>query len=263
MDFPSAHSSTAAHIEPFLTDDNPSCNNSNWEVYITGSVDPNDILVSEDTLITTQLSNAPWLDYIIRFQNTGNDTAFTVKILNPIDTFKLNISSIEFVNASHPVNLNWINYQRNMEFKFENILLVDSNTNEPLSHGFVRYRIQPKTNLNVGDSITNFAAIYFDFNEPVITNTAKTIIVLPTGLASATPTRSKLHIFPNPTENTLNISGIQLENGKAQLRLTDIYGKLIFEKTITSITTTLETNNLSSGIYLIQSGELRATFVKQ
>ncbi|MBK7683878.1 MAG: T9SS type A sorting domain-containing protein [Bacteroidetes bacterium] len=254
---------SSAHIEPYLTDDNPSCNNSNWEVYTTGSFDPNDILVSEDTLTTTQLSNAPWLDYIIRFQNTGNDTAFTVKILNPIDTNKLNISSIEFVNASHPVNLNWINYQRNMEFKFENILLVDSNTNEPLSHGFVRYRIQPKTNLSAGDSITNFAAIYFDFNEPVITNTAKTIIVLPTGLTSATPVRGKLHVFPNPTENTLNISGIHLENGKAQLRLTDIYGKLIFEKTITSIATTLETNTLSSGIYLIQSGELRGTFVKQ
>jgi hypothetical protein len=254
---------SSAHIEPYLTDDNPSCNNSNWEVYTTGSFDPNDILVSEDTLTTTQLSNAPWLDYIIRFQNTGNDTAFTVKILNPIDTNKLNLASIEFVNASHPVNLNWINYQRNMEFKFENILLVDSNTNEPLSHGFVRYRIQPKTNLSAGDSITNFAAIYFDFNEPVITNTAKTIIVLPTGLTSATPVRGKLHVFPNPTENTLNISGIHLENGKAQLRLTDIYGKLIFEKTITSIATTLETNTLSSGIYLIQSEELRATFVKQ
>jgi hypothetical protein len=147
-------------------------------VYTTGSFDPNDILVNEDTLTTTQLSNAPWLEYIIRFQNTGNDTAFTVKILNPIDTNKLNLSTFEFVNASHPVNLNWINYQRNMEFKFENILLPDSNSNEPLSHGFVRYRIQPKTNLSAGDSITNFAAIYFDFNEPVITNTAKTIIVL-------------------------------------------------------------------------------------
>ncbi|MBK7965373.1 MAG: T9SS type A sorting domain-containing protein [Bacteroidetes bacterium] len=254
---------SSAHIEPYLTDDNPSCNNSNWEVYTTGSFDPNDILVNRSDFTTTELSASPWLEYIIRFQNTGNDTAFTVKILNPIDTNKLNISTIEFVNASHPVNLNWINYQRNMEFKFENILLVDSNTNEPLSHGFVRYRIQPKTNLNVGDTIPNFAAIYFDFNEPVITNTAKTIIVLPTGLASATPARGKLHVFPNPTENTLNISGIHLENGKAQLRLTDIYGKLILEKTITSITTTLETNTLSSGIYLIQSGELRVTFVKQ
>ncbi|MBK9321331.1 MAG: T9SS type A sorting domain-containing protein [Bacteroidetes bacterium] len=254
---------SSAHIEPYATDDNPSCNNSNWEVYTTGSFDPNDILVNEDTLTTTQLSNAPWLEYIIRFQNTGNDTAFTVKILNPIDTNKLNLSTFEFVTASHPVNLNWINYQRNMEFKFENILLPDSNTNEPLSHGFVRYRIQPKTTLTAGDSITNFAAIYFDFNEPVITNTAKPSIILPTGIASASPAQGKLHVFPNPAENSINISGIQLENGKAQLRLTDIYGKLILEKTVTTITSTLETNQLANGVYLIQSGGMRATFVKQ
>ncbi len=245
---------SSAHIEPYATDDNPSCNNSNWEVYTTGSFDPNDILVNEDTLTTTQLSNAPWLEYIIRFQNTGNDTAFTVKILNPIDTNKLNLSTFEFTNASHPVNLNWINYQRNMEFKFENILLVDSNTNEPHSHGFVRYRIQPKTTLTAGDSITNFAAIYFDFNEPVITNTAKTIIILPTGISSASPSQGKLHVFPNPAENSINISGIQLENGKAQLRLMDIYGKLILEKTVTTTTSTLETNQLSNGVYLIESG---------
>jgi hypothetical protein len=252
-----------AHIEPYLTDANPTCNNSNWEVYTTGSFDPNDILVNEDTLTPTQLSTSPWLEYIIRFQNTGNDTAFTVKILNPIDTNKLDISSIEFVNASHPVNINWINYQRNMEFKFDNILLPDSTTNEPLSHGFVRYRIQPKTTLNAGDSITNFAAIYFDFNEPVITNTAKTIIVLPTGLATTNPSPGKLLVFPNPAENSISISGIQLENGKAQLRLMDIYGKLILEKTISETTANLETDQLANGVYLIQCGGSRATFVKQ
>ncbi len=254
---------SSAHIEPYATDDNPSCNNSNWEVYTTGSFDPNDILVNEDTLTTTQLSIAPWLEYIIRFQNTGNDTAFTVKILNPIDTNKLNLSTFEFTNASHPVNLNWINYQRNMEFKFENILLPDSNTKEPLSHGFVRYRIQPKTTLTAGDSITNFAAIYFDFNEPVITNTAKTSIILPTGIASASTAQGKLHVFPNPAENSINISGIHLENGKAQLRLTDIYGKLILEKTVTTTTSAIETNQLANGVYLIQSGGMRVTFVKQ
>jgi hypothetical protein len=254
---------STVHIEPYLTDDNPSCNNSNWEVYTTGSVDPNDIIVSEDTLTTTLLSTAPWLEYIIRFQNTGNDTAFTVKILNPIDTNKLDISSIEFVNASHPVNINWINYQRNMEFKFENILLPDSNTNEPLSHGFVRYRIQPKTTLNAGDTIPNFAAIYFDFNEPVITNTAKTIIVLPTGLSNTNPSPGKLFVFPNPAENSVSISGIQLENGKAQLRLMDIYGKLILEKTISETSANLEVDQLAKGVYLIQSGGNRATFVKQ
>ncbi len=254
---------SSVHIEPYSLDANQSNNNSTWAEYTDSSLFPNNILVNEDTLTTTQLSNAPWLEYIIRFQNTGNDTAFTVKILNPIDTNKLNLSTFEFTNASHPVNLNWINYQRNMEFKFENILLVDSNTNKPLSHGFVRYRIQPKTTLTAGDSITNFAAIYFDFNEPVITNTAKTSIILPTGIAAASPSQGKLHVFPNPAENSINISGIQLENGKAQLRLTDIYGKLILEKTVTTTTSTLETNQLANGVYLIQSGGMRATFVKQ
>ena len=252
-----------AHIEPYLTDANPSCNNSNWELYTTGSFDPNDIIVNRSDFTTTELSASPWLEYIIRFQNTGNDTAFTVKILNPIDTNKLDISSIEFVNASHPVNINWINYQRNMEFKFENILLPDSNTNEPLSHGFVRYRIQPKTTLNAGDSITNFAAIYFDFNEPVITNTAKTIIVLPTGLPGTNTSPGKLLVFPNPADSKINISGIQLENGKAQLRLMDIYGKLILEKTITETSANLETDQLAKGVYLIQCGGSRATFMKQ
>lgn len=250
-------------IDPFFSDDDQSNNTNSWSVQVTGSFDPNDILVDKAIITTTQLSANPWLEYIIRFQNTGNDTAFTVKILNMIDTNKLDISSIEFLNASHPVNINWINYQRNMEFKFENILLPDSTTNEALSHGFVRYRIQPKTNLIAGDTIPNIAAIYFDFNEPIITNTAKTIIVLPTGLEGANTTPGKLLVFPNPAENSINISGIQLENGKAQLRLMDIYGKLILEKTISETTAKLETNQLAKGVYLIELGGRRATFVKQ
>ena len=254
---------SSVHIEPYITDVNPSCNNSNWEVRTTGSYDPNDILVSEFSFTTTQISNSPWLDYYIRFQNTGNDTAFTVKILNPIDTNKLDISSIEFVNASHPVNINWSKLQNSMEFKFENILLPDSITNEALSHGLLHYRIRSQSTLNAGDTIKNFAFIYFDFNEPVITNTAKTIIVLPTGLAGTSSAPGKLLVFPNPAENSISISGIQLENGKAQLRLMDIYGKLILEKTITETTANLETDQLAKGVYLIQSGGSRATFVKQ
>jgi len=253
---------SSVHIDPYNSDVNQSNNNANWEVFTIGSFDPNDILVSNDTLTTSQLNSSPWLDYIVRFQNTGNDTAFTVKILNPIDTNKLNISTIEFVNSSHPVNLNWINYQRNMEFKFDNILLPDSNVNEPLSHGFVHYRIKPKPNLVVGDTIKNFAAIYFDFNEPVITNTAQTVIVSPTGLSSLS-SLEKLAVYPNPAQSKININGIKLENGKAQLRLFDLCGKLIFEKNITTSTPEVDVQYLPAGMYLLQSGTQRATFVKQ
>jgi hypothetical protein len=252
---------SVVYIQPLSTDDDPTNNNSNWEVFTTGSFDPNDILVNKIKLTTTELSTSPWLDYLIRFQNTGNDTAFTVKILNPIDTNKLDISTIEFVNASHPLNLSWINYQRNMEFKFDNILLVDSNMNEPLSHGFVQYRIKPKTNLLVGDTIKSQAAIYFDFNDPVITNFAETIIILPTGLSSAS-TRNKLIVFPNPTESKINIQGIPLTNGKASVSILDIYGKQILEQTINDSSTEIEISKLASGLYLIQAGSLRTSFVK-
>ncbi|HNR21331.1 MAG TPA: hypothetical protein PKL45_15215, partial [Bacteroidia bacterium] len=117
-------------IEPIANDYNVYCNYAGATSVVTGSVDPNDILVNEDTLTTTQLATQPFLDYTIRFQNTGNDTAFTVKIINPIDTNKLELNSIEFVNSSHPVKLKWVNYNKNMEFLFENILLPDSNINE-------------------------------------------------------------------------------------------------------------------------------------
>nr|MBP9082667.1 hypothetical protein [Bacteroidia bacterium] len=169
---------SSARIEPVSGDANPACNYSDWDVIVIGSFDPNDILVSDETLTTTQLAGQPFLEYIIRFQNTGNDTAFTVNILNPIDIKKLNLNSFEFVNASHNVELNWRSWENNMEFKFNNILLPDSNINELLSHGYVRYRIQPKTNLVAGNFINNNAGIYFDFNDPVLTNTAVTNIVL-------------------------------------------------------------------------------------
>jgi hypothetical protein len=149
-----------------------------------------------------------------------------------------------------------------MEFKFDNILLPDSNTNQVLSHGFVHYRIKPKTNLNAGYKILNKAAIYFDFNEPVITNTAKTVIVAITGLASQS-SLGKLLVYPNPAQSIININGIKLENGKAQLRIFDICGKILLEKIITTESPNIEIQNLPSGMYLLQTGDQRATFVKQ
>lgn len=170
--------SSIAKIEPVINDQNPADNYAFWRHLTTGSVDPNDILVDKDSITTEELMTSPYLDYIIRFQNTGSDTAFTVKILNPIDTFKLDLMSLEIISSSHSFNLNYIP-EGNLEFKFEDVLLPDSNINEPESHGFVRYRIQPKTSLAVHDSVTNYAAIYFDYNLPVITNTALTKIVYP------------------------------------------------------------------------------------
>jgi len=95
----------------------------------------------------------------------------------------------------------------------------------------------------------------------VITNKAETIIVLPTGLSSAS-SRKKLIVFPNPTESKINIHGIPLINGKASISILDIYGKQVLAQTINESTTAIEISKLVAGLYLIQAGTLRTSFVK-
>jgi len=64
-------------------------------------------------------------------------------------------------------------------FEMRNIMPLDSNVNYLASTGFIRFTMQPKNNVVAGDNIPNKAAIYFDYNAPVITNTAITQIKNP------------------------------------------------------------------------------------
>ena len=132
------------------------------------SYDPN--LIEEKTGYTAEgyFSDGQILDYTIYFQNTGNATAENVTIENVLST-DFNVSSIELINASHPmyysVSSNAIN------FYFDNIQLPDSSTDYVASMGFVTYRIAPQTGLEHGHIVENNAQIYFDFNEAIVTNT--------------------------------------------------------------------------------------------
>ncbi|MEO8150101.1 MAG: hypothetical protein ABI723_20860, partial [Bacteroidia bacterium] len=163
-------------INPVVGDTFPGDNYGSWKVFVTGSIDPNDKLVSDSLITITQLASYPNLDYIIRFQNTGNDTAFSVRVLDNIPT-DLDITSFQLIASSHSYKLTYEAHSRLMTFAFDNILLPDSNINELGSHGFIRYRIKPVTSLKAGDTIKNNAFIYFDNNTPVQTNEAQTKIV--------------------------------------------------------------------------------------
>jgi hypothetical protein len=242
------------HIEPLSGDANPVCNQSLCEVFTIGSFDPNNIIVDEDTLMTTQIPNPPYLEYLIQFQNTGNDTAFTVNVLNPIDTSYLDLTTLDFVTASHPVTLTWIPWEKNMQFLFKNILLPDSNVNEGASHGFIRYRIKPKATLLAGDSISNYAAIYFDFNDPIITNTAVTHIVLSTSLHEVSAIYDHLLVYPNPANSTLTIVTDKLLSSESKLIVYDVTGRTLFSYLITATSTNhnIDISSLSRGIYFVQ-----------
>jgi hypothetical protein len=155
-----------------------------------------------------------------------------------------------------------------MEFLFENILLPDSNASEPQSHGFVKYRIKPKTSLLAGDSVTNKAYIYFDFNAPVETNTATTKIILPTSINELTKGSGQLALFPNPAKDELNI---QINTSKANNLITvsifDVLGNTVLSKQSATANCKLPTAHFSKGIYFVEvkTGKevYRAKFVKE
>jgi hypothetical protein len=255
-------------ILPYAGDANTICNVSSWEVYVTGSVDPNAILVDRDTVLTTELSSPPYLDYIIYFQNTGNDTAFNARVLNNIPQ-TLNVNSFEFVASSHPVNINYSAASRLFTFTFDNINLPDSGANEPASHGFIRYRIKPVSTLLVGDSIKNNAFIYFDFNQPVLTDTAVTEIILPTGEEEFKVQSSKFKVFPNPSKDEVTVRGYSLTGKKAEVKIFDLFGREVLKMEVggQKSEVRIDVSRFSQGVYIIelQTGEkvLRGKFLKE
>ncbi|MBK6994716.1 MAG: VCBS repeat-containing protein [Lewinellaceae bacterium] len=166
--------------------------------------DPNDKLVNRPTLPPEYLPQENELEYTIRFQNTGNDTASTVRIRDTLD-YWLDMSSFQPLGASHPYRceLNWDFH--GVEFVFENIALPDSNVNEPQSHGFVSFSIFPFPGLPEGGLLSNRVDIYFDQNPAVSTNRVETIVQFPVDLKPETQASRGILIFPNPTTGTINV----------------------------------------------------------
>jgi uncharacterized repeat protein (TIGR01451 family) len=242
--------SFSAVIYPVQGDMVPSDNYDDLFQTATNSFDPNDKWVNHDTLSPTQVTQAEYLNYRIRFQNTGTDTAFTVAVRDTLDQ-NLDWSSLQMINASHNYTLSTRGGNA-LEWRFENILLPDSNTNEPQSHGYIFYRIKPKTNLALNDSIANTAAIYFDFNPPVITNTAYSEVALPVSISENT-LDAALDIFPNPNNGEFTVQFSSARSGSYNFELTDISGRVIYSqhfnhKTQTHLRPSLK---LASGIYLL------------
>lgn len=194
-----------AEITPIAGDETPVNNVFDIRQIARGSFDPNDKQERNGGFFTTQqLAAGEDFTYTIRFQNTGTDTAFNIVVRDTLDA-KLDPSSISLVGTSHPFRFSIVN-NKYLTWTFENILLPDSNNNEPQSHGYISYRIKPKSSIAESDTIRNSASIYFDYNLPVKTNTQLTIVRPP---VPAVPVISGL--TSNYCPNVGNVRG-RIEN---------------------------------------------------
>ncbi|MBN4065747.1 T9SS type A sorting domain-containing protein [Candidatus Amoebophilus asiaticus] len=223
----------------------------NYCRFVIGSYDPN------EKLLISPMTKAP--DYFIRstdemhyqvnFQNTGTDTAFTVVIRDTLSEF-LDITTVKNGTSSHPSSFR-IYGQGILEWTFNNILLPDSFVNEPASHGFVKYSVEQKANNPDGTSISNNAAIYFDYNAPVITNTVVNTINNLLGITDKFYVETRIIIYPNPFTETAKFQIIDNRDIKQYyIQFFDIAGRKINElMNVTSKIFYIKKKNFSSGLY--------------
>ncbi len=236
-----------------------------YSATVVCSYDPNDKAVfpaGVDDVMHYTL-NSETLEYLIRFQNTGTDTAFTVYIRDTLDA-SLDISTLEVLASSHSVQTS-VDSNRAVVFMFDNILLADSVVDEPNSHGYVRYRISPLPNLPDPTRIENTAYIYFDFNPAVVTNTTwnTMVLVIPVGISESVLVDDGIFFYPNPMDSKGYFSFKNPKTETMLLELFNVKGQMVSAMESDGTVIELNRKDLASGLYLFrlintQSGKINS-----
>ena len=239
-------------IEPAGGDCDQSNNSATFNDTCVGSYDPNDKAASPANEMAPSVKT---LDYLIRFQNTGTAPAHDVRIEDKIDD-NFEKASLQVNDYSHSMEY-YFDDNGKIYFEFPNIMLPDSGTDYEASQGYVSYSIQLKDNLPLGTKLKNTAEIYFDFNEPIITNTTVNTIVLKSGSGVKTEVDGlNVSIYPNPTQNTATIEVNLDKTSTLSYTLFNIQGKLISQKELDKkasglVKEEISLDGLTSGIYIL------------
>jgi uncharacterized repeat protein (TIGR01451 family) len=224
------------------TDVNTDNNIQDYTQYAVNSFDPNDITVREGAYIT-EVQADDFLHYTVRFQNTGSANAQNVRVNLPLDA-NLDWSTFQPISASHLYHAN--RTAGVVDFMFDNIQLPFEDANEAASHGFVTFRIKPVADIQLGDSMSETANIYFDFNEAIVTNTATTTVG---ALNVKGFSKDGIALFPNPARATVTL---QLSNATdAQVSVTDVLGKNVMSANVNGGSTVLDVTSLKTGVYFV------------
>ncbi|HOD10585.1 MAG TPA: T9SS type A sorting domain-containing protein, partial [Flavobacterium sp.] len=244
---------SSASITPVANDATPEDNVFSYTQVVVGSFDPNDITCLEGDQVLIEDADE-YLHYLIRFQNTGTAPAVNVRVDQVLDD-KLDWTTMQLEGLSHSGRVA-IDNGSDVSFIFNNINLPDSTNDEPNSHGFITYKIKPKNNVALGDIINASASIYFDFNLPIITNTASTEFV--ETLATGDFEVGKVSVYPNPTNGILTIASTSTIT---EISLYNHLGQLVLSA---KDTTSIDASSLRSGVYLLSIKDATgATVTKQ
>jgi len=244
-------------MSSWLNDYSP-WNNVNYHTEtVVSSFDPNFMQVN------TQGQGAPGyisrsdstLNYMVHFQNEGTYFAQNVVVIDTLSD-KLDWSSLRPITSSHKASIS-IDENGVLKYTFSNIQLPAKMYDEAGSNGMFVYSIKLKPNLPYGTEIRNKAGIYFDYNEPVITNGVLNTLKEPTGIVSpGNADKLGFVLYPNPAKTSfIAMIDTKTSNAPALITITDISGRTILSKEMVlqagKQLIEMNTNNLIDGLYFV------------
>lgn len=216
-------------------------NTHNVSRILVSSYDPNDKTCIEGMIVGPEMIGQ-YVHYLIRFENSGTYFAENIVIKDMIDTNRFDIDSMQPIDASH--NFRTVVKENRVEFFFDGINLPFDDAN---NDGYIAFKIKTKQNLAVGDTFSNNASIYFDYNFPIITNTYTTTIAA----LNTTDFDFGAHftLYPNPVKEVLNIQS----KDNTTINSIEIYntlGQLVLA--IPNAISTVDVSSLQLGNYFVK-----------
>ncbi len=237
---------TSINIDPLTGDINPYNNSETRVDTVRASFDPNTMTVNPEGYINAGTN----LTYTISFENTGNDTAHNIHIIDTMSDY-VDISSLRLLAASAKMNIvTWTAGGHNIvKFDFPNINLLDS-SHHGQCEGTVKFSINTYFGLAPFTRIYNHAAIFFDVNPGVLTNTVLDIINRKEGIDNLGNAAQSVLLYPNPADNILTISAGT--SHYSSYTLTNALGQVLQQQDITNNLTTVNIKSLPAGLYYVQ-----------
>lgn len=226
-------------VNPIAGDNDTSNNHFTYCYDVVNSYDPNNKLVYPKEV---EPGFDDYLNYTINFQNTGSAPAFNIRLEDTLSA-DLDLETFQVTGYSHDYHYT-IRGDR-LQIFFPNIMLPDSNSNEPESKGFFSFKVKPNSQMNVGDTIYNRASIYFDFNAPIVTNTAKAYAPTPSSIEGLE--LENVRVYPSPFTNYFIVNGL---NDEISAALFNALGEMIWQDEI-SQNESISTADFAPGFYFL------------
>jgi len=247
-----------ATVAPTPADSDPSNDSYSITRTVVNSYDPNDKLART----SSQTSDAyyfldidTYIDYTVRFQNTGTAEAINVVVNDTISDL-FDMLSLEVLGASHPFTAQLLP-GRTLSFTFADIMLPDSTTDLLGSQGFVSFRLKLFPGLPMQAVVPNAADIYFDFNDPIRTNTASLITEISVGVPEAITT---MGLRPNPVHDHL-LADLPQGTGMVEIVSTD--GRVLQRTAARTSALRMDVSSLPAGAYLLRATSLTGVVVHE